>query len=114
MSNTLGPAAVNHVMNGSAKAWVSLNGTGTIAVLDSLNTSSITDNGTGNYTCTWANSYAAVDYMPLTCGTFMGSDSRIGALNTILASSASTSFSNSSFIAQDPSLCGVLSHGDLA
>ena len=112
--STAGSLDTSYVVNGSAKAWVSLNGTGTIAVLDSLNTSSITDTGTGNYTCTWASSYAAVDYMCLTCGTFMGSDSRIGALGTILVSSASTSFSNSSFIAQDPSLCGVLSHGDLA
>ena len=39
-----------YVTNGSAKAWVNLNGTGTIAARDSLNVSSLTDNGTGDYT----------------------------------------------------------------
>jgi hypothetical protein len=38
-----------YVVNGSAKAWVNFNGTGTVAVRSSLNTSSITDVGTGNY-----------------------------------------------------------------
>jgi hypothetical protein len=32
------------------KAWVNFNGTGTIAINDSLNVSSLTDNGTGDYT----------------------------------------------------------------
>ena len=32
------------------RAWVNFNGTGTVAIRDSGNVSSITDNGTGNYT----------------------------------------------------------------
>jgi hypothetical protein len=35
---------------GTAKAWVNFNGTGTVAIRGSLNVSSITDNGTGDYT----------------------------------------------------------------
>ena len=35
---------------GAAKAWVNFNGTGTVAIRDHLNVSSITDNGTGDYT----------------------------------------------------------------
>ena len=38
-----------YVLNGSAKAWVNFNGTGTIAARDSNNVSSLTDNGTGDY-----------------------------------------------------------------
>ena len=34
----------------TAKAWVNFNGTGTVAINASGNVSSITDNGTGNYT----------------------------------------------------------------
>ena len=34
----------------TAKAWVNFNGTGTVAIRDSHNVSSITDNGPGNYT----------------------------------------------------------------
>ena len=33
-----------------AKAWVNFKGSGTVAINDDLNVSSITDNGTGNYT----------------------------------------------------------------
>jgi len=32
------------------RAWVNFNGTGTVAIRASFNVSSITDNGTGNYT----------------------------------------------------------------
>lgn len=35
---------------GAAKAWVCFNGTGTVAIKASYNVSSITDNGTGDYT----------------------------------------------------------------
>jgi hypothetical protein len=34
----------------AAKAWVNFNGTGTVAIRESANVASITDNGTGNYT----------------------------------------------------------------
>ena len=33
----------------SARAWVNFNGTGTVAIRESANVSSITDNGTGDY-----------------------------------------------------------------
>lgn len=33
-----------------AKAWCKFNGTGTAAIVESFNVSSLTDNGTGNYT----------------------------------------------------------------
>jgi hypothetical protein len=49
----------------AARAWVNFNGTGTVAIRASGNVSSITDNGTGDYTVNFATampdtSYAAV------------------------------------------------------
>ena len=38
-----------YVVNGPTKSWVYWNGTGTLAIRDSFNTSSVTDLGTGNY-----------------------------------------------------------------
>jgi len=35
----------------ASKAWVNFNGNGTVAAQDSENISSISDNGTGDYTC---------------------------------------------------------------
>ena len=52
----------SYVLNGSAKAWVNFNGTGTIAARDSLNLSSLTDNGTGQYQVDYTNSFASVGY----------------------------------------------------
>ena len=37
-------------LNGTAKAWVNFNGTGTVAIRAAYNVSSITDNGVGDYT----------------------------------------------------------------
>jgi hypothetical protein len=37
--------ATGYVVNGSAKAWVNFNGTGTVAIRDSMNVASITDEG---------------------------------------------------------------------
>jgi len=39
-----------YVVNGSAKAWVNFDGTGTVAIRDGFNVASITDNGEGHYT----------------------------------------------------------------
>ncbi len=50
----IGPSITDNItttflVNGSLKCWTAINGTGTIAVLDSFNTTSITDNGVGRY-----------------------------------------------------------------
>tara|TARA_R110000822_G_scaffold92140_1_gene212086 strand:- start:3144 stop:3530 length:387 start_codon:yes stop_codon:yes gene_type:complete len=52
ISNQTGSSSVpsDTVISGSAKAWVNFNGTGTVAIRTSFNVSSITDNGTGDYT----------------------------------------------------------------
>ena len=43
-------------MVGAAKAWVNFDGTGTVAIRAAFNVSSITDNGTGDYTVNFTNS----------------------------------------------------------
>lgn len=45
------------------KGWINFNGTGTIAINDSFNVESITDNDPGNYTVTWDTDFANVDYV---------------------------------------------------
>jgi|688.fasta_scaffold507080_3 hypothetical protein len=47
---------------GTAKAWVNFNGTGTVAIRASYNVSSITDNGTGQYTVNFTASMADANY----------------------------------------------------
>ena len=51
------------VAQGSAKAWVNFNGTGTVAIRASFNVSSITDNGTGNYTINFTTAMPDANYV---------------------------------------------------
>jgi hypothetical protein len=59
---------VNTIQNTSGtevytcKAWVNFNGTGTVAIRASGNVSSITDNGTGNYTVNFTTAMPDANY----------------------------------------------------
>lgn len=60
-------------MSGAAKAWVNFNGTGTVAIRASFNVTSITDNGTADYTLNFTSAledanYAAVGITGSTAG----------------------------------------------
>ena len=55
-------SATTNLQQGLIKTWMSMNGSSTIALFDSLNTASITDNGTGDYTQTYTNSMGNNDY----------------------------------------------------
>jgi hypothetical protein len=58
--NTLRNASGQEVY--TCKAWVNFNGTGTVAIRASGNVSSITDNGTGDYTVNFSNAMADANY----------------------------------------------------
>ena len=53
---------VDTVVNGTAKAWVNFNGTGTVAIRRAFNVSSITDNGLGNYTVNFTTAMSDANY----------------------------------------------------
>lgn len=46
----------------ACRAWVNFNGTGTVAIRDSGNVASITDNGVGNYTINFTTAMPDVNY----------------------------------------------------
>ena len=59
--NTLQDATGSNqpAMVGAAKAWVNFDGTGTVAIREQFNVSSITDNGTGDYSINFTTSLAS-------------------------------------------------------
>jgi hypothetical protein len=60
------------------RAWVNFNGTGTVAIRASGNVSSITDNGTGNYTVNFTNAMSDANYSACSMGRLdTSSDDRI-------------------------------------
>ena len=62
--NTLQDATGSNqpAMVGAAKAWVNFNGTGTVAIRAAFNVSSITDNGSGDYTVNFTNAMVDTNY----------------------------------------------------
>jgi len=85
-------APVGDLADGRCTAWVNFNGVGTVAIRDSFNVSSITDNGVGLYTVNFATAMANVNYSALansvrpTVFSF-GAATRMGTCDTFVASS---------------------------
>ncbi|GAA2821571.1 hypothetical protein EDC40_10353 [Aminobacter aminovorans] len=63
---------------GMAKAWVNFNGDGTVAIRDSFNVTSITDNGVGDYTINFTTAFANANYVMVGSGR---DDAGAGAYN---------------------------------
>lgn len=64
-ADNVGPSVggtTRSLVRGVAAAWANINGTGTVAVRDSINMSSITDLGPGQYVFNYANSMANGNY----------------------------------------------------
>lgn len=59
------------VINGTARAWVNFNGTGTVAIRASYNVAGITDNGVGDYAPTFTNAFPDANYC---AGVLFGDD----------------------------------------
>lgn len=56
------------------RAWVNFNGTGTVAIRASGNVTSITDNGTGNYTVNFTTAMPDANYSAIASGDYTGTD----------------------------------------
>lgn len=66
------------------RAWVNFDGTGTVTIRAAFNVSSITDNGTGNYTANFTNAMPDANYA--TIGTVSGSlNTTLGVLEVLTA-----------------------------
>ena len=65
------------------RAWVNFNGTGAVAIRASGNVSSITDNGTGNYTVNFTTAMPDVNYCAVTdCGALTSGGTMAGNIAT--------------------------------
>jgi hypothetical protein len=71
------------------RAWVNFNGTGTVAIRASGNVTSITDNGTGNYTINFTNALPDTNYCVIISGEGTSSvNMTIGGVRTFATGSA--------------------------
>ena len=114
--STAGSVTTDYVVNGSAKAWVNFNGTGTIAARDSLNLSGLLDNGTGDYTVTLSSAMSNANY----CYTALGGDTS-GSLSVRIENPSNRTTTTIDLISYNTSNAQLdiqdvnsLFHGDLA
>jgi hypothetical protein len=103
--------ATGYVVNGSAKAWANLNGTGTIALQDSFNVSGVTDNGTGLYTFTFSSAMDNANYVLSGAADTASAFANVVVARTRLAGSQQIVTTNGTAADLSPTI-GI--HGDLA
>jgi len=93
----------------TAGGWCSMNGTGTVAILDSYNISSIGDNGTGFYDLNWGRDFANDDYAAVgNCGLYGGS---VNPLARYVATYAFKTFDENANAGDDANIM-VIAFGD--
>ena len=119
--NTLTDASSNNstamstINQGTAKAWINLNGTGTIAARDSFNVGSLTDNGTGEYTLTYSSSMGNDDYSSqTTADSGSGLIATLATEGTMTTTATKTTTYNSSISPTDHAVVCLSTLGDLA
>lgn len=114
-----GGAVTTSLQQGLAKMWLSMNGTGTVAIDDSLNIASITDNSTGNYTNTFTNAMSAASFASFAGGDINNSNddvrrnNRLFQTTTALVKVVCGNNSNSN-TKEDWTEVFTSAHGDLA
>jgi len=114
-----GSSPVTLTKQNAAKAWVNLNGTGTIAISDSLNHSSATDSATGKYVFNFTNSFGNTSYVSSGLNNQVspsGNYNRYASLNGALSASSLNCWSvrGDTAAIEDTQSLQVASHGDLA
>ena len=101
-----------YVVNGSAKAWVNWNGTGTVAIRDSFSVSSITDSGTGQYDPNFSSSFDNTNYVGSGAFAWGSNGNQMIALPDTVSKGRADTLAGNAYV--DHVTIGVLYVGDLA
>jgi hypothetical protein len=92
---------------GVCRAWVNFNGTGTVAIGASYNVSSITDNGTGDYTVNMTNALSSVNYSITSNAAATGSTDFQSSIKVISSTSAFSIYTSNGTTLTDSSVVCV-------
>ena len=104
---------MSYVAEGSAKGWIKYNGTGTIAISDSFNVASITDETTGTTTVTFTNAMNNANYSTVATCSDTAAHLQIVDANQATGSYRQRTLDGSLSLVDDPAVYGN-AHGDLA
>jgi hypothetical protein len=81
LSDGTNSTSTTNCIQGSAKAWVTFNGNGSITSLASFNVSSVTRASAGNYTVNFTNAFANANYAVGACQSGTGDAYRNTSFN---------------------------------
>ena len=122
--NTLTDASSNNstamstINQGTAKTWLRMNGSGTPAIDDSFNVTSITDQATGNYRVTIATDMANANYSAVTGAGGASSNNTLMNCATpgdaLAAGTIDLDLQYAHTTADDPQIISLSIFGDLA
>ena len=104
--------ATTYITNGSAKAWVNWDGTGTVAIRDSFNVSSITDSGTGQYDPNFSSSFDNTSYVGAGAFSWGNNGNQMIAVTDTVSNGRADTLAGNAYT--DHATVGVLYVGDLA
>ena len=115
-----GNSTTTNLQQGLAKAWYDVDGSGTAAINDSLNGSSLTDHGTGDFTLTRTNPMSNLTYGMAGMSDFDGGDSRAVTITSSQHNTPRTTtvmrhaLQDTNAQGHDPDHFSAVFHGDLA
>ena len=112
ISNAAGTGPATLTGQSAAKAWVTFNGTGTVAILDGFNSASIIDAGTGAYNVNISSAMSDANYALTEGSRSYQTYTNRGGLNT--ASLLAVGCANASGTPADVAYVALLASGDLA
>ena len=108
-----GNSTTTNLQQGLAKAWIKYNGTGAIAISDSFNVASITDETTGTTTITLTSSFGNANYSTVATCSDTGAHMQIVDANQAAGSYRQRTLDGGLSLVDDPAVYGN-AHGDLA
>jgi len=110
LSDGTNSTSSTNCIQGSAKAWICYKGTATVAIRSSYNVSSVTVNGTGDYTINLTTALANTNFAVSACasdeGSFGSIVTEVGSARTTSATRIQT-FANNGTSAVDVAFLGV-------
>jgi len=110
-----GNSTTTNLQQGLAKAWVNIDGSGTVSFQGSFNTSSLSDDGTGLYTSSFSNDFGNVNYSFTYCGADSGHETtyQMGSSSMAVGSHQVQLKNGAGTVTNRNYICGTF-HGDLA
>jgi len=113
-----GGTNTTNLQQGLAKSWLTMDGAGTVAIVDSFNIGGITDVGTGDYSCTYSSNLGTAEH-PIAGSVIGSAESNYFSFVTSTAQAQATTGDGFQLMhvsagSTDHDPVHIIVHGDLA